>query len=40
MPNVSPPGGRLSGIAAEMGKGIRNFRSGLSTKEETPEEGE
>ncbi len=32
--------GRLSRIAGEMGKGIRNFRTGLSAKKELPEKGE
>ncbi len=30
--------GRLGNIAGELGKGIRNFREGLSGKEEKPKE--
>lgn len=30
--------GRIGKIAGELGKGIRNFRDGLSGKEETPQQ--
>ena len=32
--------GRLSRIAGELGKGIRSFRAGLSTRKEAPEKAE
>ena len=31
--------GRIGKIAGELGKGIRDFRSGLQGEEETPAEG-
>jgi len=30
--------GRIGKIAGELGKGIKNFRDGLSGKDETPQE--